>query len=108
MVKATVTTFNGPMSLPILRDELVVRRHVITDRELTAAVTAAQSAPGPMGIYVVSVGYCVAGIPGAAIGWLALVTPGFLAVPLIRGMAGGWRIHVQSEHWPPLSLEAPA
>lgn len=84
MLKATVTTFNGPMSLPVLRHELVVARHVTNDRELTAAVTAAQSAPGPMGIYVVSVGYFVAGVPGAVAGWLALVTPAFLAVPLIR------------------------
>ena len=84
MLKATVTTFNGPMSLPVLRNELVVNRHVITDRELTAAVTAAQSSPGPMGIYVVSVGYFVAGVPGAAMGWLAMVTPAFLAIPLIR------------------------
>jgi chromate transporter len=84
MLKATVTTFNGPMSLPVLRDELVVNRHVITDSELTAAVTAAQSSPGPMGIYVVSVGYFVAGVPGAAAGWLAMVTPAFLAIPLIR------------------------
>jgi chromate transporter len=84
MLKATVTTFNGPMSLPVLRAELVVNRHVLTDRQLTAAVTTAQSAPGPMGIYVVSVGYFVAGIPGAAIGWLALVTPAFLSIPLMR------------------------
>jgi chromate transporter len=84
MLKATVTTLNGPMSLPILRDELVTKRPVLTDTELAAAVTTAQSAPGPMGIYVVSVGYFVAGIPGAIVGWLALVTPAFLAVPLIR------------------------
>jgi chromate transporter len=83
MLKATVTALNGPMSLPVLRDELVTKRHVITDRELTAAVTAAQSSPGPMGIYVVSVGYFVDGIPGAIAGWLALVTPSFIAVPLM-------------------------
>lgn len=84
MLKATVTTLNGPMSLPILRDELVTKRPVLTDTQLAAAVTTAQSAPGPMGIYVVSVGYFVAGIPGAIVGWLALVTPAFLAIPLIR------------------------
>ena len=83
MLKATVTSLNGPMSLPVLRDELVVKRHVITDRELTAAVTAAQSSPGPMGIYIVSVGYFAAGVPGAVAGWLALVTPSFIAVPLM-------------------------
>jgi chromate transporter len=83
MLKATVTALNGPMSLPVLRDELVTKRHVISDRELTAAVTAAQSSPGPMGIYVVSVGYFVEGIPGAIAGWLALVTPSFIAIPLM-------------------------
>lgn len=84
MLKATATTLNGPMSLPILRDELVVHRHVMTDRELTAAVTAAQGSPGPMGIYIVGVGYFVAGPAGAAVGWLAMLTPAFAAVPLAR------------------------
>jgi chromate transporter len=84
MLKATATTLNGPMSLPILRDELVVHRHVMTDRELTAAVTAAQGSPGPMGIYIVAVGYFVAGPAGAAAGWLAMLTPAFAAVPLAR------------------------
>jgi chromate transporter len=86
MLKATATTFNGPMSLPILREELVVNRHVLTDRELTAAVTAAQSSPGPMGIYVVSVGYFASGLPGAVAGYAALVTPAFLAIPLMLGL----------------------
>jgi chromate transporter len=36
-----------------------------------------------MGIYVVSVGYFVAGVPGAVAGWLALVTPSFIAIPLM-------------------------
>jgi chromate transporter len=84
LLKATVTTFNGPSSLPVLRADLVVKHKAITDRELNAAVTAARSAPGPMGIYVVSVGYFTAGIPGAIVGWLAMVTPACLVIPLIR------------------------
>lgn len=86
LLKATVTTFNGQMSLPVLRNDLVVHRHVLTDRELSAAVAAAHVSPGPMGIYIVSVGYFVAGPAGAAAGWLALVTPAFIAIPLIRGI----------------------
>ncbi|MBC7927305.1 MAG: chromate transporter [Bryobacteraceae bacterium] len=89
MLKATITSFNGPMSLPILRDELVVQRHVISDRELTAAVTAAQASPGPMGIYIVGVGYFVAGVPGAIAGLLAMLTPAFASIPLAR-FAGRW------------------
>lgn len=84
MLKATLTSFNGPMSLPVLRNELVVQRHVLSDRQLNAAVTTAQSAPGPMGIYVVSVGFFVGGLPGAFAGYLALITPAFLMIPLVR------------------------
>lgn len=84
MLKATITSFNGPSSLPVLRDELVLNHRVLTDRQLNAAVTAGRSSPGPMGIYVVSVGYFVAGIPGAIVGWLAMITPAFLVIPLIR------------------------
>ncbi|HYO79784.1 MAG TPA: chromate transporter [Bryobacteraceae bacterium] len=86
MLKATVTTLNGPMSLPLLREELVVKHRMMSDRELAASVTAAQTSPGPMGIYVVSAGYFAAGVPGAIAGWLALVTPAFVAVPLMRSI----------------------
>jgi chromate transporter len=84
MLKASVTTFNGPSSLPVLRNDLVVKHNVITDRQLNAAVTAARSSPGPMGIYIVSVGYFAAGVPGAILGWLAMITPSFLVIPVIR------------------------
>jgi chromate transporter len=84
ILKATVTSFNGPSSLPVLREDLVVRRQILTDRQLNAAVVAGRSAPGPMGIYVVSVGYFVAGLPGAIAGWLAMITPAFLIVPILR------------------------
>jgi chromate transporter len=83
-LKASITSFNGPSSLPVLRSDLVVKHRVITDRQLNAAVTAAQSAPGPMGIYIVSVGYFAAGVPGALLAWLAMVTPAFLVIPVIR------------------------
>lgn len=83
-LKATMTSFNGPSSLPILREDLVVRRHILTDRQLNAAVVAGRCAPGPMGIYVVSVGYFIGGLPGAFAGWLAMITPAFLIVPLLR------------------------
>jgi Chromate transport protein ChrA len=84
ILKATITSFNGPSSLPILRDEMVVKHHLISDRQLNAAVVAGRTAPGPMGIYVVSVGYYVAGLPGACAGLLAMITPALLIVPLIR------------------------
>jgi len=84
LVKAMVTTFSGTATLPVVRQDFVVRHGLLTDRDLNLAFTAGRSGPGPNGIYVVSVGYLVAGIPGACVGWLALVTPAFLVIPLVR------------------------
>jgi chromate transporter len=86
LLKATATSFSGLSSLPVLREDIVVRHALLTDRQLNLAVTAGRSGPGPNGLYVVSVGYLIAGIPGACAGWLAMVTPAFLIIPLVRFM----------------------
>jgi chromate transporter len=84
LLKATITAFSGPSSLPVVRDELVVNRHVLTDEQLNAAVVVGRTTPGPNGLYVVSVGFFVAGIPGAVAGWLAMITPAFLVIPIVH------------------------
>lgn len=84
LLKATVTSFSGLTSLPVVRNDLVLGHHVLTDRQLNAAVVAGRAGPGPYGLYVVSVGYFVAGVPGAFCGWLAMVTPAFLIIPMVR------------------------
>ena len=84
MLKASATSFTGLGSLPMIRQDFVVDRHLITDRQLTAAVVAGRTSPGPYGIYLVCVAYLVGGIPGAIAGMLAVVTPAFLVIPLMR------------------------
>lgn len=84
LLKATITSFSGLASLPVLRADLVLRYHVITDHQLNTAVAAGRMGPGPLGNYVVSVGYLASGIPGACAGWLAMITPAFLVIVLIR------------------------
>jgi len=84
LLKATMTSFSGLASLPVLRSDLVLHYHVLTDRQLNTAVAAGRLSPGPNGNYVVSVGYLVGGVPGAAAGWLAMITPAFLIIALIR------------------------
>jgi chromate transporter len=84
LLKASATSFSGLTSLPVVRNDLVLRYHVLTDRELSAAVVAGRAGPGPYGLYIVSVGYFVAGAPGAFCGWLAMITPAFLIVPMVR------------------------
>lgn len=71
-------------SLPVVRDELIVHRHVLTDEQLNEAVVITRSTPGPVGLYIVSVGYFAAGILGAIAGWLAMITPALLILPLLR------------------------
>jgi chromate transporter len=84
LVKATLTSFSGLASLPMVRNDFVVHRQVLTDRQLSAAVAAGRIGPGPNGIYVVSLGYLVDGVPGACAGWLAMITPAFLIIPMLR------------------------
>jgi chromate transporter len=84
LLKATLTSFSGLASLPMVRNDLVVERKVLTDRQLNTAVVAGRSGPGPNGLYLVSVGYYADGLPGATAGLLALMTPAFLIVPMMR------------------------
>ena len=84
LLKASVTSLSGMGSLPMVRQDFVVDRHEITDQQLSAAVVAARTGPGPYGIYLVCVAYLVGGFPGAIVGLLAMVTPSFLIIPFMR------------------------
>lgn len=83
-LKATLTSFSGLTSLPIVRQELVVNRRLVTDRELNTAVAVARMGPGPNGLYLAGTGYFAAGPAGAVAGYLALITPAFAAVILLH------------------------
>lgn len=84
LLKATITTFSGLASLPVLRNDLVVNRHALTDEQLNTAIVVTRTTPGPVGLYVVSVGYFVGGISGAIAGWAAMVSPALLVIPLVH------------------------
>ncbi|MGO9236554.1 MAG: chromate transporter [Methylocella sp.] len=83
LLKGTITAFAGLASLPVIQDSLVFTHHVLTDKQLNEAVVITRSMPGPVGLYIVSVGYFVAGVPGAVAGWLAMITPALLVIPLV-------------------------
>jgi len=83
LLKATATSFAGMGSLPQIRQDLVVTARVISDEQLSQAVLVGRSTPGPVGCYVVAVGYFARGVGGAIAGLLAVVTPAFAAVPLL-------------------------
>lgn len=80
LLKATVTSFSGGTSLPSVRQDLVIERKILTDTQLSAAMAISRMGPGPNGSYVISIGHYLAGPPGAAAGYLAMITPSFSAI----------------------------
>lgn len=84
LLRATALSFSGFASVPVIREELVVSRSVIADQQLNSAIAISQASPGPLGLYVVVVGYFAAGWAGALAGVMALVSPALLALPLVR------------------------
>ncbi|WP_051670384.1 chromate transporter [Bryobacter aggregatus] len=84
LLQAILSSFSGLTSLPVIRHDLVVDRQWIDDVHLNAAVMIGRSTPGPMGVYVVCIGYFVAGYPGALVGMLALATPALLMIALLH------------------------
>jgi chromate transporter len=84
LLKGTITAFAGLASLTVIQDALVFHYHVLTDKQLNEAVVITRSTPGPVGLYIVSVGYFVDGVPGAIAGWAAMSTPALLIIPLVH------------------------
>jgi chromate transporter len=84
LAKAELISFSGSGTLPVIHHDFVEHYHALTDRQLNAALAAGRTAPGPNGLYVVSVGYFVGGLAGGCAGLLAVITPAFLIVPMLR------------------------
>ncbi|WP_315751305.1 MULTISPECIES: chromate transporter [unclassified Bradyrhizobium] len=84
LLKGTITAFAGLASLPVIQESLVNHYHVLTNEQLNSAVVITRGTPGPVGLWVVSAGYFAAGVPGAIAGWLAMITPALLIVPLVH------------------------
>ena len=83
LMKSTWTSFAGLASLPEIRQELVEELHMISDAQLDEAVVITRATPGPVGVYVVSVGYMADGVPGAIAGWLAMSLPSITVILLV-------------------------
>jgi chromate transporter len=82
-LKATLSSFSGLAALPIVRNDFVVKRHLLTDHQLNTALVVGRTTPGPKGLYLISVGYYVGSVLGGVAAWLAIVTPVLLVIPLL-------------------------
>lgn len=87
LARSTFTSFAGLASLPEIRAELVEHRHWITDDQLSQSIVISRTTPGPVGVYVVAVGYMADGVPGAVAGWLAMAAPALTVILLISTFA---------------------
>ncbi len=83
LLKATATSFSGLAGVPIVHEDFVVHRHLLTVEQLNASIAVSRTIPGPNGLWIVGAGYYAAGVPGAVAGTLALMTPAFLVIPLL-------------------------
>jgi chromate transporter len=83
LLKATMTSFAGMGSLPQIRQDFVETYQAISDEQLSQAVLVGRATIGPMGAYVVAVGYFAGGWRGAIAGWLAMITPALIAIPIL-------------------------
>ena len=83
-VRAVLLSFSGFATVPIVRDALVIDHRLLTDAQLNDAIAISQASPGPIGMYMVIVGYFVSGWQGALAGALSLATPALLAIPIAR------------------------
>ena len=86
LLKATATSFAGMGSLPQIRQDFVETHRFLSDDQLSQAVLVGRATPGPMGAYVVAVGYFAVGWPGAVAGWLAMISPALAAIPLLAAI----------------------
>jgi chromate transporter len=71
-LKASLVTFGGSAPLPLLRDDLVRERGLLQDEHFASALAIGLITPGPNGLFVIPIGYFVAGVPGALVAAVAL------------------------------------
>jgi chromate transporter len=83
LIKATFTSFAGLASLPAIREDLVEQRHWVTDDQIEQSIVVTRTTPGPVGVYVVAVGYMADGWPGAIAGWIAMSAPSLVVILLV-------------------------
>jgi chromate transporter len=80
-----ITFGNGPVMIPLLQTHLVDESGVLTQDQLLYAFTIARVTPGQANLYVASIGYMLYGMPGAILTTLAIMLPGYVMIPLLRG-----------------------
>jgi chromate transporter len=83
-LKASFLSWGGSQPLPILQDELIRQRSLLSDQDFATAIAIGRISPGPNGLFVLPIGYFVAGLAGAAAATLALCVVAISSLILLR------------------------
>ena len=76
---------SGYVLLAVLRADLVVRFHWLTDAQLLDAIAVSQATPGPFFTVATFIGYLLGGSKGAALATLGMFLPAFVYVAATTG-----------------------
>jgi chromate transporter len=82
-LKASLFSSGGTGNLPSLHADLIPAR-LATETQFAEALTIGQLAPGPNGLWSVSLGFLTGGWPGAVLALLAVTLPPFLILAVER------------------------
>ena len=74
---------SGYVLLVLLRSELVLNLHWLTDRQVVDAVAISQATPGPVFTTATFIGFLLAGAAGGVMATIAIFLPGFAFVPVL-------------------------
>lgn len=83
LLKASLFSTGGMGNLPSVHHDLLVRGWA-TERQFGESLAVGQVAPGPNGLWVISLGYFVDGLRGALLALLAITLPPFLVLVVDR------------------------
>jgi chromate transporter len=83
ILKASLLSSGGLGNLPSLHQDLLSRGWA-TNTDFAASLAVGQISPGPGGLWVVALGYLLAGIPGGIAALVAITLPPLLVIPIGR------------------------
>lgn len=83
VLRATLFSTGGTGNVPILFDDLLPAGFA-TERHFAEALAIGQVTPGPTGLWVVSLGYLIAGVPGGLSAAAAVSLPPLLILVVER------------------------
>jgi chromate transporter len=76
---------SGYVLLPVLRSDLVLRLHWLTESQLLDAVAVSQATPGPFFTVATFIGFLLASWKGATLATLGMFLPAFVYVGITSG-----------------------